>query len=371
MKLLIVVNASRFFYSHRLQIALAARANGYQVLLAAARDEATEKIVEAGIDFVEVPFVRNQLDIFNSLQVFFRLWSIFWEFKPSVVHLVTAKPIIIGGIIGRLQARRLIVAIAGLGTAFKAQTITERLRKRLIIMIYKFVLSRSGTKVVFQNSFDMHLLVNHCGIAAGQCCKLPGSGVNLNEYPFVGEPDTPIVVTMASRLIKEKGVVEFCKAAEVIEKLDPRIQFRLAGEIDFGNPKSISSSELFELTKIKNLEYLGFVKNIVPLFQQSHIICHPSYYGEGLPKVLIEASALGRPIVTTNEPGCYEAVIADKTGLIVEPQKVDQLVSAILRLVEDGAMRRAMGKAGRTLAIQRYSIDSVIRSHMSLYQGTG
>src|SRR5262249_34150682 len=146
-----------------------------------------------------------------------------------------------------------------------------------------------------------------------------------------------------------------------------RARFHLAGEPDPGNPRSVTSEELRVWRAAGDVELLGFRRDIAEVFRASHVVVLPSYYGEGLPKVLIEAAACGRPVITTDFPGCRDAIEPNVTGQLVPVKDIDALACAIRRLVEDGELRKRMGEAGRRLAERRYSIERVIAAHLDVY----
>ncbi len=194
-----------------------------------------------------------------------------------------------------------------------------------------------------------------------------GSGVDLVTHIYQEEPlGTPIVV-MAARLLKDKGVLEFIEAAKILLHKGINAKFILYGDIDEHNPASLTPSELSHIKEEGIIEVNGFTNDIAKVFSKAHIAVLPSYR-EGLPKVLIEAAACGRPIVTTDVPGCRDAIEANKTGILVKVKNSQSLADAIEKLVENKNLRETMGKAGRELAEKEFSIEKVINTHLDIYR---
>ena len=198
---------------------------------------------------------------------------------------------------------------------------------------------------------------------------ISGSGVDLKKFqPKTSQKDY-LTVLMASRILKDKGIVEYCTAAKLFKKKDKRkVKFMLAGPIDEVSPSSISEDEIKKLCLDSNVEYLGDKDDLEDLLSSSSIFILPSYYPEGLPKVLLEASACGIPIITTDHPGCRDAVIDQKTGILVKIRDPDALVDAIKYMFDNSEIMEKMGKAARELAENLYNEDDVINLHYELYK---
>ena len=179
------------------------------------------------------------------------------------------------------------------------------------------------------------------------------------------------VVLLASRLLWDKGVGEFVEAAGRIKQRGIAARFVLAGDSDDENPASISTRQLDEWREAANVECWGHRTDMPKVFADSHVVCLPTAYGEGVPKVLIEAASCGRPIVATDVPGCREIVIDGSNGILIPVKDVDALVLAICKLLESQELRRRMGQAGRQLVREKFSLDKVIRETLAVYAETG
>jgi len=213
----------------------------------------------------------------------------------------------------------------------------------------------------------MGALVRAVGVGKDKTRLISGSGVDLKDFPVLPEPDQIPVVVMASRLLKDKGVHEFVEAARILRSRGVDARFQLIGDPDPGNPVSVTAESIQAWREEGVIECLGFRTDIPKLFSQSNIIVLPSYYGEGLPRVLIEAAACGRAVVTTDMPGCRDAIVPDVSGLLVPARDAKALADAIQLLIEDADLRQRMGREGRRLAEKEFSIEKIVQAHLEIY----
>ena len=234
--------------------------------------------------------------------------------------------------------------------------------------LYRAALAHPNLCVIFQNPTDRQVLVGAGVVSAAATRLIPGSGVDLAEYAHVPEPAGPAIVVFAARLLKDKGVGEFVAAAGQLRAAGSRARFLIAGTPDLGNPASVTQDDVERWRAKGDVELLGHRRDIAQLFAASHIVALPSYYGEGLPKVLVEAASCGRPVVTTDFPGCRDAIEPDVTGLLIPPRDVGALAEALRRLIEDPSLRQAMGAAARRLAQRRYAIQQIVALHLDVYR---
>ena len=369
-KLLFIVNDPSFFLSHRLPIAEAARASGYEVEIATMKGPASEQIKQLGFKHHEIPLSRSGRNLIQELVTFVAILRLLKNLQPDILHLVTIKPVLYGGIAARICGiPGVISAISGLGFVFVERPGFRRRILRFIVQrLYSVAMGHPNQRVIFQNPTDMSLLLEHTTLEEEKCRLIRGSGVNLDLYKMLPEPEGAAIIVMASRLLKDKGVYEFVNAAKILDSAGTGLRFLLAGRPDDGNPESISMDEIREWESQGIIEYIGHREDIAHVFSESNIVVLPSYYREGLPKVLIEAAACGRAVITTDMPGCRDAVIPDETGLLVHPRDPDALASSILKLVKDAALRKSMGVNGRQLAEKEFSIDTVVETHLEIYQ---
>lgn len=366
--ILFIVNVDWFFVSHRLPIAMAAMDAGYQVHLACSFTDKADYLASLGIILHPLPLSRSGTDIFSELQCFLAISRLTKRLKPDIIHFITIKPVLYGGIVSRLAGiEGRVASISGLGYVFVANGVKANAMRFFISSLYRLALRNRRTKVILQNPEDKRLLVKSGVIGEKQAVMLRGSGVSLREHQYLPEPEGEPVVTFASRLLRDKGVAEFVEAARILKKKGVRAGFWLVGDADPDNPATISQERLNNWSNENVVKMWGYRTDIPELFAQSNIIVLPSYR-EGLPKVLIEAAACGRAVVTTDVPGCRDAIERGKTGLLVPVQDAEALAGAIQRLIEDPRLRRSMGKAGRELAERAFAIEKIVAAHLDIYK---
>lgn len=367
-KLLFLVNVDWFFLSHRLPIAIAAQKKGYEVHIALGITEHYETLKSYNFVIHKLPITRKRSNIFTELRAFISILILLLKIKPDILHLITIKPVIYGGIAAKFtKTNNLVVAISGLGFVYTSTGLLAKLRVKLINYIYKFALSHPRLIIIFQNRDDQYILNSLVSFKNNQMRIIPGSGVDLTKFSFSVEKESTPIVIMASRLLADKGVKEFLSAAKLLNKKNINVIFYLVGDVDEGNPASIPIKMLNSYKGYESIKILGHQKDIFSLFSKAHIVVLPSYR-EGFPKVLIEASACGRAIVTTDVPGCRDAIIPNKTGFLVPPRDVKSLADAIEVLIKDKKLRQQMGREGRKLAEEKYSIQQVIKTHLDIYE---
>lgn len=370
-KLLFVVNAPEFFLSHRLPIAIAAREAGYKVHVASANGLDVQRIRELGFEHHLVDIARSGQNPLKELLSFFRILQVIQKVRPHIVHLVTIKPVLYGGLAARFAGVDAVVAaVSGLGTVFMRQSGLAGLRKSFISFLYCQAFKQKKLTVIFQNPDDRQVLLDIGALSMDQSRLIRGSGVNLQDYACLPEQTGRPVVVMAARLLKDKGVYEFLEAVRVLRQRGIDASFRLIGAPDPGNPSSVEQSQLDAWAAEGIVELLGHRSDIAQQYAAATIVCLPSYR-EGLPKSLIEAAACGRAIVTTNVPGCRDAIEPDLTGLLVPVRDPVALADAIQCLIESSTLRQRMGFAGRKLAEREFAIENVVRKHLDIYQELG
>ena len=368
-KILFVVNAPEFFLSHRLPIALAAQNAGYEVHVATADGDAVEEIRLLGLVHHTVAIARSGQNPFSELGSIISLYRLFRVLKPDLVHLITIKPVLYGGIAARLAGiSAVVVAVSGLGTVFVAKSAAARIRRVLVSGLYRLALNQRRLAVIFQNPDDRDGLLEIGALEENQVRMIRGSGVNLANYSFVPEPEGTPVVVMAARLLRDKGVYVFVESARLLKSRGVEVVMRLIGSPDPGNPTSVVQSELDGWSAEGVVELLGYRSDIAEQYAVANIVCLPSYYGEGLPKTLVEAAACGRAVITTNHPGCRDAIEPEVTGVLVPVKSAHSLADAIQLLIETPERRLHMGKAGRELAEQAFSIDRIVEQHLAIYK---
>lgn len=368
--ILFVVNAPEFFLSHRLPIADVAQKSGYLVHVASAPGPGVENIRAKGFIHHPIGFARSGQNPLVELRTLVSLVRLFQRIQPDLVHLITIKPVLYGGIAARLaRVPGVVSAVSGLGTVFLADSLVAKLRRWLITKLYSAAFKQKRLAVIFQNPDDRDTLISLGVLQPDDAHLIRGSGVSLADYPYVPEREggKPVVV-MAARLLKDKGVFEFVEAAKLVRNRGVEVQMRLIGSADPGNLTSVNQAELDQWRKEGIVELLGFRSDIAGQYAAANIVCLPSYR-EGLPKSLVEAAACGRAVVTTDVPGCRDAITPDETGILVPVKDPVALANAIQKLIENPGLRHRMGKAGRDLAEEAFSIEQIVAQHLNIYDG--
>jgi glycosyltransferase involved in cell wall biosynthesis len=355
-----------FFASHFLARALAAQAAGWRVVLLAHESAATREIRERGIEVIPVALVRRRLNPFAELWFALKLARLYRRLKPDLAHHVALKPIILGGIAARLAGVRHIVnAPVGLGFVFASDKLLARTLKPLVSLALRLTLSPPGARVIFENPDDLAALRDAGMVRAEAARLIRGAGVDMAEFAPAPEPPGPVRVILVARMIRDKGVADFVAAARI---LHGQAQFILVGAPDPGNPNSIPEAELRAWAAQGLVRWLGPRRDIAALLRGAHIACQPSTYREGLPKSALEAMAAGKPLVTTDIPGCREAVVDDESGLLVPPRDPVSLAEALARLIHDPALRARLGAAARQRAEENFSDATICAQTLLVYE---
>lgn len=376
-KVLIVVNVGWFFISHRLPIALAAKEAGYEVHVAAALDpefdQNTAKVLaDQQLIFHELRFSRSGSGPFELARDVLDLLRLYKRVSPDIVHLVTIKPVLLGGLCARLlRVPGIVLAIPGRGSVFSARGAIGAIRRALALLMYRSAYVRGRSKVIIQNVEDREYFVSRGVFAPYDVRLVRGSGVDLARFEAAPEPQATPLVVLASRMLREKGISDFVDAARELKGRGVEARFALIGEPDRGNPKSHTKEELGEWARSGVVEWWGFRKDIHSVFAEAHVVCLPTYYGEGVPKVLIEAAACGRPIVTTDTPGCRDIVRQGDNGLLVPPRNVAALAEALELLISQPLLRSQMGARGRARVEAEFGVDAVVGQTLEIYAELG
>lgn len=366
-RVLIVVNDTGFFLSHRLNVALRARKAGFQVTVASPRSERTKELLDYGFSFSPYDVQRGTRKFGTDCLSVLQLMMIFFRERPNIVHLVTAKPIIFGGVIARLFRVPTVAAVTGLGYAYSYDSWSTRLFRVVMNIGYRAAIKHERCTTIFQNSDNFRYFKKH-NLVGPNTKIITGSGTKLADFKPKNRPqNSPPIVLLPCRMLETKGVLVFLRAAQIVNQNVKMADFILAGALDLGNPASVSKSVLERASANGIAQWVGYKQDISSLMARASIVVLPSFYNEGLPKTLIDAAAAGRPVITTDIAGCRDAIIPEKTGLLVKPQDENDLALKIIDLLQDPQRRRAMGRAGRELAELKYCDANIAQQHLDTY----
>lgn len=366
-KILFLVTEDWYFCSHRLPIARAARDAGFEVLVATRTVSHATEITREGFGLIPIKMKRGKIGLLGELASIRELIGIYRREKPDIVHHVAMKPVLYGSVAAALTGvPATINTLAGLGFIFTARGIISSVLRKVIRLFLKLALTRRNTHVIVQNTDDRRV-VESLGVSAGLVRTIRSSGVDLQRFTPRPEPDGPIVVTMVSRMLWDKGVGELVTAARELRAQDPTLSVKLVGAPDPENPASIPVRQLREWCDEGVIDWLGHREDIPAIWAGSHIAVLPSYR-EGLPKSLVEAAAGGRPMIATDAPGCRELVSDGFDGILVPVRDSRALAAAIQKLAEDADLRRYMGTNARGTIERGYGNARVSSETVSLYR---
>ncbi len=369
-RLLFVINHAGFFLSHRLPLAIAAREAGYEVHVATPRSKHVPQLQSTGLLWHEFPLTRSGVNPIAEWRSFRRLCQIYRQVRPQLVHHVTSKAVLYGTLAARLTGVHAIVnAVSGMGHVYTEGGLWRRALRAGISLGYRMALRHSRMRVIVQNREHLELFVNKGWVRKTEVVLVPGSGVDLDRFiPRPGPRPGVVRIVLASRLLYTKGVADFVAAARLLKQRNVGARFVLVGEPDNDNLASIPLDVLRSWNAEGVIDYQGRQEDMLAVFAETDIVCLPTFYNEGIPKVLVEAAACGLPIVTTDWPGCREIVAHGDNGLLVPIKNPGALADALETLVRDDALRHAMGRRGRLRVEGEYSLATVIRKTLRIYE---
>lgn len=368
-KLLIVVNVDWFFISHRLCIAEKAVELGWEVLVAAEDTGRSTEITTKGITFINISFSRSGTNLLQETKTLFLFYRLYKKVKPDIVHHVTLKPVIYGSVISKLlKIKGTLSAISGLGYNFTSNR--ESMVQKVMIRLMKYGFNQKNLSIIFQNQDDYQETLKLGIISKLNTINfIKGSGVNLQEFNY-SKPlnNGRIKILFPTRMLWDKGVSELREATKILkDNYKGKILFVLAGLADNANKAGVPENYLREWEENDYVKWIGYSKDMVSIYKESDIVVLPSYR-EGMPKSLIEACAIGRPIVTTNAIGCKECVDEGKNGYKVPVKSISELASAIEKLILSESDRLRMGSYSRNKAEKEFSEEMVINKHLNIYK---
>ncbi len=368
-RLLFLLNDAPFFVTHRLSVAVAARQAGWEVHVAVPFEaEAVATISAAGIQHHDAPLARGGTNPLAEFKLMRTYWRLIRRLQPRLVHAVTMKPGAYGGAIARLLGvPGLVIAVTGLGFLFLRDTFKTRMLRRIVLALYGFGLGHRNARAIFQNPDDLALFERHGLVGTTPVHMIKGCGVDLAAFAPTPEPSGPPVVVFPARLIEDKGLHEFIATAKAVKHKGLNAVFHLVGRTDADNPTDVGETMIRRWEAAGLIEWQGFASDMPKIFAACHIVCLPSYR-EGLPRTLIEAAACGRAIVATDVPGCREVVRDGDNGLLVPARDGAATAAAVIRLIEDPDLRRAMGLRGRAIAEAEFSVEDFVARSLVVYE---
>ena len=368
--ILIITSYGPSLINFRLPLIKKLLSRGYKVSIASPKDRFSnnlqKELIELGVNINIFSLSRKGLNFFKECKTILEIYKIIQNSKPNVVISYTAKPVIYTGLVLKcFKGVSYYPLITGLGYAFiDRDSIKHKILKYLIIKLYRESL-KSSVKIIFQNQDDQSLFYKLKIIMKKKLSNIVnGSGVDLNAYPLSSLPSKPVFL-MISRLLVDKGVREYVGAAKIVLSRFSNVTFQLAGGLD-ENPSCITAQELQSWINEGNIEYLGEIKSVQSILKSCRYYVLPSYR-EGTPRSILEALSTGRPVITTDVPGCRETVVHEKNGLLVPAKDPVALANAMIRLLkEKDETIKKMVQESYLIAKDKYEINKVNQSMLDI-----
>jgi len=368
-RILIVVNVEWYFWSHRLSLAKALKECGFDVIIAAAIERGYQQAIEKeGFRFIPLHLQRRSSNPWHEMASLFELFRLYRTERPDLVHHITIKPVLYGSLAAKAaRVPAVINTIPGLGYLFLQTGPWGSILRCCVSAAYRFALSGKHVQVIVQNPDDLRMFVSKKLIPRERINMIRGSGVNIHEFVLSSEPTGPPIVLLASRLLWDKGVGELVEASRRLKQHGVECRVVIVGEPDPENPNSIPVETLKAWHAEGVVEWWGLRNDMPTVLALASIVVLPSYR-EGVPKILLEAAAAGRPIITTDAPGCREIVRDGRNGLLVPPRDPVALANAIQTLISNPTLRKEMGVRSREIAVAEFSEERVIRETLDVYR---
>ena len=364
-RLLYVANEDFAFLLNRLPMARAAREAGFEVHVATRVDKGGRAIEAEGFVLHPIPFRRGGLSPFAAIPTILALRRIERKIRPDVIHHAGLQCCVYGAMAALGMRVPLVNAITGLGYIFTSITWRTRFLKQSMVWLLPWLLNRQSSTVLVQNPDDRAALIG-LGIEQKRTVLIPGSGVDTDALQPLPEPTGPITFGFAGRLLTDKGIRALVAAQAILREQGHESNLIIAGNPDPANPASVPLDEVEEWSRRPGITWLGHINDIVSLWRSCHFAVLPSHR-EGLPVSLLEAAACGRPMVSTDAPGCREVVLDGKTGLLVPIENPTALADAIHKLAVSPELRAEYGRAARELVVNKLSARIIGQSIVALY----
>jgi glycosyltransferase involved in cell wall biosynthesis len=367
-RLLFVDNEVLDFVLHRMVLAQTLLQSGVEVHVAVPDEPGIEVLARKGLCVHVIHLKRKSMNALDEVRCFASLLALYRKVKPDIVHHIRLKPVLYGGLAASLARTPAVVnMLTGLGHLFTSRSLKSACARGLVLSALRLSFLHPNCKVIFQNPDDQEDLLRTHLLKRGHAVLIKGSGVDLTRFRPTPEPPLPVKVLMACRMLWEKGPGDFVAAAELLKSRGVAAKFILVGEPDPGHPSAVPIDTLRQWHASGKVEWWGWKDDMSAVIAQSHIVCLPSGYGEGVPRILIEAAASARPIVTTDAPGCREIVKHGRNGLLIAVRDTEGLACALQTLIADPDLRTRMATQGRQIAVAEFSEEEVVARTLDVY----
>ena len=322
-----------------------------------------------GIDVYTVPFDRAWYSLKNEIVSIVNLSRVIKYVKPSLLHTVTIKPNLYGLFVSWYYSIPIVCNVSGLGILYSSSNTVYAFVRKLLETLFKIFIKVSNSFMFFENNTDLSLYRDKGIVNKINSSSIPGAGVDENQFQYALEPESKNVsLLFASRMLHSKGVHTILEASKILKEKKINIKINFAGILDYESPDSINENEIVKWDSEGLISWLGEVKHMPNLINKSHVVIMPTTYQEGIPRIIIEALACGRPVITTNVAGCNEIITNGVNGIIIPINDPVSLAEAIIKLVNNPELREIMGKKGREIFLKKYSNSIVFKYTFNTYQ---
>ncbi len=367
-RILLVANTDWYLYNYRMSLAKSLRTQGYEVSLVSPPGQYIAHFKDNGFPWIPWHIGRRTLAPWSEIPAMRKLAHIYSQEKPDLVHHHTIKPVIYGSQVAKTSGVAGVVnSITGRGYLFSSKDPKAALLRPAARQLYRIVFRHPNLAVIFENEADRQYFIKQKLLPIECTWLIGGVGVDEQRFTPMVEPAGEPVVLFASRMLWDKGVGVLVEAARLLHQ-EKSVRIVLVGEPDPGNPASLTQEQLQAWVSEGVIEWWGWQVDMNQVYSQCHIVVLPTKYGEGVPTALLEAAACGRPIVATDVPGCREITIDGHNGLLVPPGNTQALANAIDQLICDPGLRGRMGRAGRQLVLQKYTVTQVNKATLDVYR---
>lgn len=373
-RILYIINEAYFLLSHRSELLQEAIAR-FETVVAAPSDHvwapegfSTNQIEAMGARFVPIAMNRRGQNPMQEIGTLRSIARVIRQTRPDVLHLLTIKANVYGGVLARLmRVPAVVFSVTGLGHVFVARGLFAWLRRTLVGLALRLAFGHPRAYVVVQNADDLRYLVKHGIVEPRRAVLIRGAGVDIRRFQATPEPAGPVTILFAGRLLWDKGVGTFVEASRLLGGCSPQLRFVVVGDTKSSNPRSVPAATLEQWVAEGLIEWWGRRTDMPAVLASGHVFCFPSSYGEGVPKVLLEAAAAGRPVVASDIAGCREVVQPGETGLLVPAADAKPLAAALNVLIQDSGARQRMGRAARSVAEREFDVVGVVEKTAGLY----
>lgn len=368
--ILFLVTEDWYFVLHRLPIARAARQAGYRVLIATQLSTHREMLEAEGFEVIPMVWQRSSMSPLTAWREVHQIHSIYRQYRPDLVHHIALKPSLYGSIAARWSGTtRVVNNLAGLGQAFSSKGLFAATVRQSLMAAFRLLFRGRHTCTIVENADDRDFLIRRIGLAEDHVILILGIGVDEQRFVYSEEQHGSVpAVVMVSRLLWPKGVRELVDAGQILSARGVDVVIRLVGKPDEASRLSVPEGQLRDWQTQGLIEWPGYLEDIPAVWREAAIAVLPSYYREGIPRSLLEAAASGRPVVTTDMPGCREIVEDGVNGILIRPRDAVALADALEKLIRSSALRATMGRAGRARVLEHFTERQVVAQTLAVYR---